>query len=196
MSFANKWHVGTNAVKFEDIFNCKSFTGFGIHSHRSSWTTLPCLTKTDCTIHGCNMPNFADSSHLSFNMHFVQKLATVIRQGVIHGGSKTYLPSVLNSASHVWMRVDRVRRPLEALYASPFKVKSFGKKTCTVVTESGFEETVSLSRVKPAHVFQKPILKPRQKSDKPMPLEKSTLPATTRTGRRVHFPAHLADHRN
>ena len=73
----------------------------------------------------------AAPSSLSSNDNFFQKLATKMRQiyfaslsqGVIHGGSKTYLPPRLNSASHVLIKVDRIRRPLEAPYASLFIVK-------------------------------------------------------------------------
>ena len=89
----------------------------------------------------------AAPSSLSSNVHFVHKLDTVIRlidfaslsQRVIHGRSKTDLPPGLNSASHVWIRVDRIRRPLEAPYAGPIKVNSFGNKMCTVVTETRSE---------------------------------------------------------
>ena len=39
-----------------------------------------------------------------------------------HSKSKTYLPKNLFTCERVWLRIDRVRKPLEAPYMGPFKV--------------------------------------------------------------------------
>ena len=99
----------------------------------------------------------------------------------------------------MWIRIDRIRWPLEAPYAGPFSVKRMTEKTVTITKEDGHEETISLSRVKPAigispqprHV--KDTNKHSQKGTEVKVEAPAPQPRTTRVGRKVHFPAHLSD---
>lgn len=68
-----------------------------------------------------------------------------------HGIKKSYLPKDLESCTHVWLRIDRVRRPLEAPYSGPYKVVSCHKKHMVIELRNGETQTVSLDRVKPVH---------------------------------------------
>ena len=72
--------------------------------------------------------------------------------GTNHDISKSYIPKDLKTASHVWIRVDRVRKPLEAPYQGPFKVLQKQPKFFIVELPSGKQESVSVDRLKPAHL--------------------------------------------
>ena len=67
-----------------------------------------------------------------------------------HGTLKSYVPYDLLRCSHVWLRVDRVRRPLEAPYSGPYKVIQRFPKHFTIETTTGDFHTVSIDRLKPA----------------------------------------------
>lgn len=73
-------------------------------------------------------------------------------EGVHHGSVKEYIPKDLENCSHVWLRVDRVRRPLEAPYKGPFRVLRRTPKVFTLELISGKSECVSVDRLKPAYV--------------------------------------------
>ena len=65
--------------------------------------------------------------------------------------NKTFIPKELNKCTHVWLRVDRVRKPLEAPYSGPFEIiertpKFFKIKMLTKT------DNVSIDRLKPANV--------------------------------------------
>ncbi|CAM1292349.1 Uncharacterised protein r2_g154 [Pycnogonum litorale] len=50
----------------------------------------------------------------------------------------------------VWLRVDRVRRPLEAPYQGPFLVLKRSPKTFVLQKPNGREMSVTIDRLKPA----------------------------------------------
>ena len=76
---------------------------------------------------------------------------TTLSEGHVHGPHQSFIPKQLRSSSHIWLRIDRVRRPLEAPYSGPFKVKTLGDKTVTILKEDGRSETVSVDRTKTCH---------------------------------------------
>ena len=45
-----------------------------------------------------------------------------LAEGSNHSSKKVFIPKNLEDCSHVWLRTDRIRRPLEAPYSGPFKV--------------------------------------------------------------------------
>ena len=100
--------------------------------------------------------------------------------------SPTYFPKELKSCDYVWMRIDRVRRPLEAPYTGPHKVIEKHEKY--FIIEFKFDQTrkVSVDRLKPyvdcikksTNRLEEPI---QQESPIPEPLYK------TRSGRNVRF---------
>ena len=71
--------------------------------------------------------------------------------GTDHSSSHEYIPKDLMTCSHVWIRVDRVQRPLEAPYRGPLRVLHRSAKTFRVELPSGAVDTVSVDRLKPAH---------------------------------------------
>ena len=68
----------------------------------------------------------------------------------LHSKSKSYIPRDLNKCTHVWLRIDRVRRPLEAPYVGPYEVVSRSDKTFVIRLFSGKLDSVSIDRLKPA----------------------------------------------
>jgi cleavage and polyadenylation specificity factor subunit 1 len=77
-----------------------------------------------------------------------------------HGTSLFSVPTSIRTASHVFIRVDAHRTPLQRPYQGPFPVIRRDDKTCTVLCR-GSETVVSLDRVKPAHV---PVIQDRTRS--------------------------------
>ncbi|GBO31157.1 hypothetical protein AVEN_136213-1 [Araneus ventricosus] len=66
--------------------------------------------------------------------------------------SSVELVADLVKASHVFLRIDRVRKPLEPPYAGPYKVLSKTEKIFTVEID-GKPTTVSIDRLKTAYLF-------------------------------------------
>jgi len=70
--------------------------------------------------------------------------------GRCHGPHQTHIPKDLANAKKVWVRIDRIRRPLEAPYAGPYEVVEMTEKVVTIRKEDGRSEIVSIDRTKPA----------------------------------------------
>ena len=62
-----------------------------------------------------------------------------------------FVPTDLSKSTHVWLRVDRTKKSLEAPYSGPHKVVSFHGRTVEIEVASG-TTTVSLERVKPCYL--------------------------------------------
>ena len=85
---------------------------------------------------------------------FVADLRDVMRSSqpmpfLYHGLPPANVPSSLSTCSHVFVRVDAVRRPLCPPYGGPYAVVSRDDKTM-VINKDGKNVTVSLDRLKPA----------------------------------------------
>jgi cleavage and polyadenylation specificity factor subunit 1 len=98
----------------------------------------------------------------SFTSQSVQKLAEEmskinfdeLSQGRLHSTTKEYVPKEMKKCSHVWVRVDRVRRPLEAPYQGPFRVVARHPKYFTIEDNAGNFKTIAIDRLKPAHIAE------------------------------------------
>lgn len=113
-----------------------------------------------------------------------------------HGKRPTFVHGDLSKATHVFLRRDLVRKPLQQPYDGPFRVLKCNNKTFNLDIK-GKPVTVSIDRVKPAFINNSedvvtnkgPIL---PQSPVVLPSTDSTPPAearTTRTGRTVRFPS-------
>ena len=116
---------------------------------------------------------------------------------------QVYIHRALSKCTHVFVRVDRVRKSLEQPYEGPYRVlERFDKYYKLDI--NGRQDTVSLDRLKPAHLDNSSStasLPDRVDSsgvppDTPAPSPPPThpLPPTsrvTRSGRRVHWPNRL-----
>ena len=116
----------------------------------------------------------------------------------------------LKDATHVFIRHDAVRKPLQPPYDGPYKVLERSTKYFTVDVK-GRRDTVSVDRLKPAYlesmhssspstnISHSPDSTPSQtaqptRESPPSREDKPPSTRTTRSGRRVHWPTHLADY--
>lgn len=117
-------------------------------------------------------------------------------RGYHHGTQKQYIPKDLQTCSHVWLRIDRVRRPLEAPYEGPYRVLSRHQKHFVIELRNDVQQSVSIDRLKPALL---PTESPTMQQEtaeaaaspvvdvSPTPTHTNTPVVTSRSGRLVHF---------
>ena len=104
----------------------------------------------------------------------------------------------LRAATHVFVRHDAVRKPLQPPYDGPYRVLDRSDRFYTLDL-NGRTDSVSVDRLKPAHI-DFPIAVETSSSTSPTTTPPSQPtpsepPATriTRSGRHVRWPAHLRD---
>ena len=117
-----------------------------------------------------------------------------------------HVPAALASVSHVFLRVDAVKRPLTPPYDGPFAVLERGQKTFKILGKAGKEIVVSIDRLKPAfslgHGVSLPAnlsVSPSSSTSVPSPVPRPALvptsapimPFTSSSGRRVRPPDRL-----
>ena len=102
------------------------------------------------------------NTKLRFTKDYVCKLATNIQQLCFatenrretHKSGKTFVPQEFQTANHVWMRVDRTKRPLDAPYTGPHKILQKKDKIFLLELHQG-NTWVSLDRLKPCYTHSK-----------------------------------------
>lgn len=127
----------------------------------------------------------------------------------------SYVPRELMTCEQVWLRTDRVRKPLEAPYCGPYKVVRRSEKVFVLEMPSGALQSVSIDRLKPAHVTLPQVEHTKRTSDMshtevlaseenasaatpvpasgptvPSPPASTLTPVATRSGRSVRFRKH------
>ncbi len=105
---------------------------------------------------------FSESGEFSKSpLDFIQTLAknlstmdfAVMSEGIHHAKHlTTNLPDALKTCTHVWVRVDRVRRALKAPYTGPFEVLDRNDRTFTIRLLNGKSESISIGRLKPTYL--------------------------------------------
>ncbi|QQP51388.1 Pol polyprotein [Caligus rogercresseyi] len=69
------------------------------------------------------------------------------KQPATHAGgikeTNSYIPTALKNATHVYVRLDRVRRPLERPYEGPIPVVKLSPSTVTI-SRRGCQDTIAL----------------------------------------------------
>ncbi|CAH8503880.1 unnamed protein product, partial [Schistosoma mattheei] len=93
-------------------------------------------------------PNFGKSDYVHRLSAFMRTLSPVSTR-IQH--RQVALPRELSTCSHVFVRVDSVRKPWQQPYEGPFHVIARHEKTFKV-DRYGRVEIVSIDRLKPAHV--------------------------------------------
>ena len=73
-----------------------------------------------------------------------------LSEGKFHSTPRSHIPEALKTCTHVWLRVDRVRKALEAPYTGPYAVLERRDKVFVIKDLSGASHTVSTDRLKPA----------------------------------------------
>ena len=136
------------------------------------------------------------------NSTYIERLAqcvertdfTQLAQGRHHTPSGRHPTLSIKEGDLVWVRVDRVRRPLEAPYEGPFPVVTANQSTVTVRYPSGRTSTVSKARVKIANVVRvrdRPFRPTRKTEASDQIQETDSAPAEkTKEKKRVTFATH------
>ncbi|GBN41135.1 hypothetical protein AVEN_223292-1 [Araneus ventricosus] len=149
---------------------------------------LPCDMIDVLDIPPCDIEFITDLRH---RMQQLNPVATSA-----HCTDRFYIHPSLKSSSHIFLRVDRVQPPLRQPYTGHHKVLCRTDKTITVDINCR-KTTVSLDRVKPAHLLPETVLSPppviKNLKSTDVHTYKNDEPPTyvTRSGRRVHFPKKL-----
>ena len=73
--------------------------------------------------------------------------------------AKSYVREKLQTCDRVWIRVDRVRRQLEAPYSGPYTVLQRTPKYFLVKINNDMDTQISVNRFKPYIEVQKQIVK-------------------------------------
>lgn len=147
------------------------------------------------------LPNSTDTNFICQLREHISRIRPP--QASRHGTRPTYVPKDLDRCTHVMLRSDGVKPPLQAPYSGPHKVVKRGDRTLDIIV-NGKTTTVSLDRVKPAYLFQEEMSTETQRNPNTVPAtslpqalpannEKQPSERTTRSGRRVHFPARFLD---
>jgi len=127
-------------------------------------------------------PNF-DLTELSIRLHQLPFNYIPTRKKKI----EEQLPEALKSAKFVWLRTDRVRKPLKSPYQGPYKVLEKTDDTFTIEVR-GKKSVVSINRVKPAHLVEESeVEKEMTNSSDDEQVAEQRLPQVTKSGRRVKF---------
>ena len=107
-----------------------------------------------------------------------------------HTHRTPHLSKDLSTCTHVFIRKDAIRKSLQPPYDGPFEVLKRATKYFTILVNSQ-HQTISLDRLKPAHLDSTPSVPTRDSAPSttppPTPPEPETI-RTTRSGRHVHFP--------
>ncbi|CAH8453126.1 unnamed protein product [Heterobilharzia americana] len=148
--------------------------------------------------------------HVSDRASYVTRLTNAMRSvrpsPIRPQTTDVFVHPSLQKTSHVFVRHDAVRRPLEPPYDGPFKVIKRHEKFY-VIERGGREDTVSIDRLKPAYFEGNPIvsdvsaryIRPTDDSiieildDVPgnAQLQQPAAQQKTRSGRTVRFPEYL-----
>lgn len=149
---------------------------------------------------------FASSAKNSSEpLEIIKQLRTHFRElqpttGSRHGKKRIFVFKDLATTSHVFLRVDRAKGPLENPYEGPFPVVSRSKKTF-VIRLRGKDITVSIDRLKPAYLFENNDEQLEPETQTPACTAEHTAndveptsvqeQVRTRSGRRVRLPDRL-----
>lgn len=98
-----------------------------------------------------------------------------------HSSTRVYVNRDLQTCSHVFLRDDTVRAPLQRPYQGPYKVMHRYAKYFTI-EKNGKEINVSIDRLKPAY-----LEKEQRTTTKSLVTDKAGKCIITRSGRRVRF---------
>lgn len=105
-----------------------------------------------------------------------------------HSEPHVFIHKELANCTHVFVRIDAVRRPLQTPYEGPFKVIRRNQKNFQLQWADR-KVTVSIDRVKPAFLLQ-----PHLESSSPQAVPESPPEARSRAGRRIRFRIPPAGH--
>ena len=136
-------------------------------------------------------PSIADMTYVSRLKETMYSLAAIPPRQP--SGRRTHVSEALSNCSHVFVRFDAVKKPLQQPYNGPYRVLSRSAKQYTI-DYNGHPTVISLDRLKAAHIYL-PSTNTTDTSPFPSPPPSTPPPPqqrVTRSGRHVHWPKRLA----
>ena len=106
----------------------------------------------DSTSEEAKTQNFTRDLHKTMSQFDVKDFTKRVNKS-----AKSYVPEKLQTCDKVWIRVDRVRRPLEAPYSGPYTALQRTRKYF-LVKINDMDTQVSVDRLKPYVELQKQIV--------------------------------------
>ena len=203
------YHPAANGLV--ERFHCQLKASLMSVTNSTWWIALPIVLLGICTcvkedlgcftaelVYGTTLRipgQFFDSvEEIPDPLSFVSRVHTTLqqirdKQPQYHTNQKCHINAELHQCTHVFVCRDAVRWPLQPPFDGPFKVHRQYSKFFTIIGPTGKPQTVSVDRLKPAHM-DNPVV-----STSPVPA--SPLAAappvvrTMRSGRRIHGPDRL-----
>ena len=100
----------------------------------------------------CEKENILDLDPTHYTKELIQYIKQLKPRPIKHHSkSNIFIHKDLNTATHMFIRNDKVYKPLEANYLGPFKVCCRSDKTITLDVD-GEEKIISKDRLKPAYM--------------------------------------------
>lgn len=135
-----------------------------------------------------------NNNDMTLQTYFVKCLQESMRQirppiATNHCKQQTYVPKDIATASHVFMRIDRVKPALSAPYSGPHRVIERREKYFNIEI-NGHSKKISIDRLKPAAIFSEEKITTQKNTTINEEKQKSTSTSTvvTRKGRKVNRP--------
>ncbi|XP_063873208.1 uncharacterized protein LOC135107372 [Scylla paramamosain] len=130
--------------------------GYRLTPNMTSYSPFTAVTGTHML---CPSAIITKDSPISTNKDTIHRLIKEMQaidfynfsSGECHSSSKPYVPNVLFSCSKVWVRIDRVRKSLEAPYSGPYEVIQRDPKYFILRLPQG-DTSVSIECLKPAYI--------------------------------------------
>ena len=176
--------LGIRTALKQDIHSTAAELVYGTNLHLSGEFFTPSPTDS--------LPNPSEFLN-TLKQHF-RHISPVSPRPAI---SKTYIPNDLNTATHIFVRNDAVRKPLQPPYHGLYPIIKHSPKHFTIKL-NGRTDTISIDRLKPAHLDSIDAATTPTSSQTdittstPQPLPSApTTTHTTRSCRRVKFPTYL-----
>ena len=183
--------------------------GTRIIPNESNYSPFTCVTGTNILVPQLMLSDddheYSDDSVGKLIKEMTKLKHDFLSRGKFNVPDKSYVPKELSVCDEIWLRIDRVRKPLEAPYSGPFKVLHRTPKFFTIQLNNGNTSNVSINRLKPvitsknnnvepnnsdaapSRVESPPIPDRDSTSDGPADEEPSVPIRTTRSGRKVTF---------
>lgn len=166
------WHVSLPIVLLgiRMSFNSADFTPFTAVTGSHMLCPRPMLNSDPIDTSSETVKRFVSEMR---SIDFPSLSAGVCHPSSSSSSSTSYVPPQLKSCSHVWMRVDRVRKSLEAPYTGPYLVLDRYPKFFRLELPQGVT-SVSIDRLKPAYI--RTLEPPSQTENPPTPLSDPPVP--------------------
>ena len=147
------------------------------------------------------------SSDGSFALRLARRMRNLRMQAPRAQARPVHLPKDIQTCTHVFIRVDSVRTPLQKPYDGPFRVIE-RRERVFVIDRHGKHDTVSVDRLKVAHIDMPPEVMAEEQTSVTVPQNHvnespvvsttplvlpETQPTVTRSGRHVHWPKRFVE---